>query len=74
MFTGMRLGMSATLLGILLAELYVTSAGIGHFTHVFTDSFQPAKLFALIAGLAAMAIMLNESMRRLELRHNRWRR
>jgi NitT/TauT family transport system permease protein len=74
LFTGMRLGMSATLLGILLAELYVTSAGIGQFTHAFTDTFQPAKLFALSAGLAAMAVILNESMRRIEGRHNRWRR
>ena len=54
LFTGMRLGMSATLLGILLAELYVTASGIGHYTHVYTDSFQPAKLFALV-GVAIIA-------------------
>jgi ABC-type nitrate/sulfonate/bicarbonate transport system permease component len=73
LFTGMRLGMSATLLGILLAELYVTSSGIGHYTHVFTETFQPSKLFALIAVLAAMAVILNESMRRIEIQHGRWR-
>jgi ABC-type nitrate/sulfonate/bicarbonate transport system permease component len=73
LFTGMRLGMSATLLGILLAELYVTSAGIGRYAHIFTDTFQPAKLFALIGALAAMAVILNETMRRMEIRHGRWR-
>jgi NitT/TauT family transport system permease protein len=74
LFTGMRLAMSATLLGILLAELYVTSAGVGQFTHAFTDTFQPAKLFALSGALAAMAAILNESMRWIEGRHSRWRR
>ncbi|HEY2136512.1 MAG TPA: ABC transporter permease subunit, partial [Xanthobacteraceae bacterium] len=31
-FTGMRLGMTGVLLGVLLAELYVSTAGIGYFT------------------------------------------
>ena len=72
-FTGMRLGMTGVLLGVLLAELYVSTAGIGYFTTLFTQSFNPTKLLGLIAMLAAMAIALNEMVRRAELRYSRWR-
>ncbi len=73
LFTGMRLGMTAVLLGVLLAELYVSSAGIGSFTRRFTESFDPTKLFGLVALVAAMAIMLNEIARRAELKFGKWR-
>ena len=72
-FAGMRLGMTGVLLGVLLAELYVSTAGIGHFTTLFTQNFDPTKLFGLVAVLAAMAILLNETVRRAELRFSRWR-
>ena len=72
-FAGMRLGMSGALLGVLLAELYVSTAGIGHFTTMFTENFDPTKLFGLVAMLAAMAIALNEIVRRAEIRFSRWR-
>jgi NitT/TauT family transport system permease protein len=72
-FTGMRLGMAATLLGVLLAELYSSQGGIGHFTAAYTETFQPANLFGLIFTLAAMAIVMNEAVRRAELRSSRWR-
>jgi NitT/TauT family transport system permease protein len=73
LFTGMRLGMTAVLLGVLLAELYVSSAGIGYFTRRFTESFDPTKLFGLVALVAAMAIVLNEIARRAEIRFGGWR-
>ncbi len=72
-FTGMRLGMAASLLGVLLAELYVSSAGIGYFTRRFTESFDPTKLFGLVAMVAAMAIIMNEIVRRSELKFSRWK-
>ncbi len=72
-FTGMRLGMTAVLLGVLLAELYVSSAGIGYFTRRFTESFDPTRLFGLVAMVAAIAIVLNELVRRAEVRFGRWR-
>jgi ABC-type nitrate/sulfonate/bicarbonate transport system permease component len=73
LFTGMRLGMSATLLGVIIAELYVSSGGIGFYTVQFTESFHPDRLFALIGALALMAIIVNETVRRAELRLSAWR-
>jgi NitT/TauT family transport system permease protein len=72
-FTGMRLGMTGVLLGVLLAELYVSTAGIGYFTGVFTQNFDPTKLLGLVGMLAAMAIILNEIVRRAEVHFARWR-
>ncbi len=72
-FSGMRLGMTGVLLGVLLAELYVSTAGIGYFTGLFTQNFDPTRLLGLISILAAMAIALNEFMRMVERRFSRWR-
>jgi ABC-type nitrate/sulfonate/bicarbonate transport system permease component len=72
-FIGMRLGMTGVLLGVLLAELYVSTTGIGYFTTSFTQDFDPRKLLGLISVLAAMAIILNEIVRRGELHFSRWR-
>jgi ABC-type nitrate/sulfonate/bicarbonate transport system permease component len=72
LFTGMRLGMSAVLLGVLLAELYVSQSGVGYLTSMFTQTFQPQYLFALVAILAAIAVALNELCRMSERRLGRW--
>lgn len=72
-FTGLRLGMTAVLFGVLLAELYVSQSGVGHFTTEFTQTFQPQNLFALVAVLAALAVSLNELCRWAESRFTRWR-
>ena len=72
-FAGMRLAMTGVLLGVLLAELYVSSAGIGYFTQLFTQAFEPTKLLGLVSVLAAMAIVLNEIVRRAEVHFGRWR-
>jgi len=72
LFTGMRLGMSAALLGVLLAELYVSQSGVGYLTGMFTQTFQPQNLFALVAVLAAIAVGLNELCRLSESRFSQW--
>lgn len=72
LFTGLRLGMSATLLGVILAELYVSTGGIGYYTQLFTQSFDPEATFALVTILALMAVVLNEIMRRAEIRAMFW--
>jgi ABC-type nitrate/sulfonate/bicarbonate transport system permease component len=72
-FTGLRLAMTMTLLGVILAELYVSTSGVGYFTKLFAESFDPAPLFALIGVLAIMAIALNEVVRAAERRFTRWK-
>lgn len=67
-FAGMRLSMAMTLLGVILAELYASIDGVGYFAHLYSESFDPAPLYALILVLALMAVLLNELTRRAELR------
>jgi len=72
-FAGLRLAMTMTLLGVILAELYVSTGGIGYFTKLFAETFDPSPLFALIGTLAAMAVALNEFVRMIERRFSRWK-
>ena len=73
LFAGMRLGMSGCLLGVLLAELYVSSGGVGQYTKLFAETFNPSALLALVSILAAMAIGMNEIVRGAERRASFWR-
>jgi NitT/TauT family transport system permease protein len=72
-FTGLRLAMTLTLLGVLLAELFVSQGGIGSFTLLYAETFNPAALIALILTLALLAIMLNELVRMVEAKFSRWK-
>jgi ABC-type nitrate/sulfonate/bicarbonate transport system permease component len=72
-FTGLRLAMTMTLLGVLLAELFVSQGGIGFFTLLYAETFNPAALIALILTLALLAIILNELVRMIEARFSRWK-
>jgi NitT/TauT family transport system permease protein len=71
--TGLRLGMAANLLGILLAELFVSQKGVGFFVRQFTASFKSAEMFGLVTTLALFAIVLNELLRYSERRLSAWR-
>jgi NitT/TauT family transport system permease protein len=73
LFSGLRLAMSGTLLGVLLAELYVSAGGLGYFTRLYSESFDPPATFTLVMSLALMAIFLNETVRRAEKRASFWR-
>ena len=73
LFTVMRLGMTTTLLGIILAEPYATRKGFGYYPPFYAESFEPQNSFALVAMIAAAAIILNEFLRRTETYFGRWR-
>ena len=72
-FTGLRLAMSLTLLGVILAELFVSTNGIGNYTQIFAETFKPASLYALILVLAVTAVALNEIVGLVETRFSRWK-
>jgi NitT/TauT family transport system permease protein len=72
-FAGLRLAMTLTLLGVILAEIYVSQGGIGFFTQSYSESFNPSALMALVLTLALMAIALNELVRLIEARFSRWK-
>jgi NitT/TauT family transport system permease protein len=71
--TGLRVGMTQTVLGVLLAELYASNTGLGYFVTLYSQTFKPAQLFALFFVVAAISIVVNEGLRALERRASRWR-
>jgi ABC-type nitrate/sulfonate/bicarbonate transport system permease component len=71
--TGLRVGMTQTVLGVLLAELYAANTGLGFYVALYSQSFKPAQLFALFFVVAALSIVVNEALRAVERRASRWR-
>lgn len=72
-FAGLRLAMTLTLLGVVLAEIFVSQGGIGFYTLAYSETFNPAALMALVLTLALLAIALNELVRLIEARFSRWK-
>lgn len=70
--TGIRLSMATTLLGVLLADLYVSDNGVGYYIKLFTDTQQGPKLFGLVVLLAIAAILINSTVGRFERYATRW--
>jgi len=71
--TGLRVGMTQTVLGVLLAELYAANTGLGQYVALYSQTFKPAQLFALFFLVAALSIAVNEALRLVERRAGRWR-
>lgn len=71
--TGLRVGMTQTVLGVLLAELYAANTGLGYYVALYSQTFKPAQLFALFFFVAALSIVVNEALRYVERRASRWR-
>jgi ABC-type nitrate/sulfonate/bicarbonate transport system permease component len=72
-FTGLRLAMSLTLLGVVLAELYVSSNGICSYTQIFAETFKPAQLYSVVLAMAIMAVCVNELVGLVETHFSRWK-
>ena len=70
---GLRLAMSTTLLGVLLADIYISTGGVGYYTRLFAETVQGSKLFALITLVAILAIAINSIVFKLEQYSSRWK-
>lgn len=73
LFTGMRLGMSAVLIGVILAELYASQRGVGYYIRHYSETFESHNLFALVLLVSVTGIVMNEILRRAERHFSRWR-
>ena len=61
------------LLGVLIAELFVSQRGVGYWITLYTSGFKTDRVLALILLLAAVAVALGAVWRRAESRLSRWR-
>ncbi len=69
----LRIAMIFNFTGVMIAEMYASSAGLGRLIADWGDSHMLPQLFAGVILLAAAAIAFNEAIRFLESRCSTWR-
>lgn len=70
---GLRLGAGRGIVGVIIAELYVSSGGIGYLLRLAGLGFQTAQLIFLTILVAAFGIVLSQFLIWLERRLAGWR-
>jgi NitT/TauT family transport system permease protein len=71
--TGLRIGMVYTILGVIVAELFMSSAGIGHGIVVAARHFNMPTYFFYVCVISAVSVALTYTVLRLERYLSRWR-
>jgi NitT/TauT family transport system permease protein len=71
--TGLRLAVGQALVGMVVAELITSTAGIGHIIEVASGTFQTDKVFVAILILAGFGIILSKLLEGLEAHFETWR-
>jgi NitT/TauT family transport system permease protein len=71
--TGVRLAVSRGVLGVIVAELYVSTAGIGHLISVYGQAFRVNQVVFLVLLVAVFGYLVNVGLQRVERRFENWR-
>lgn len=71
--TGMRLGVGRALLGVIVAELMASNAGLGYLLRDASETWDSPKLFVTIFLLAAIGLVSFNLIKRFERRMAPWR-
>jgi len=69
---GMRLGFTVALLSIIGTEVLASLAGLGHHIVELNENMEPARMFAYVAFVVAIAAVLNFAVTMLEAWGRRW--
>ena len=70
---GLRLGMIFNITGVIFAEMYASRRGLGNLVATWGMQFDMKSLFAGIVLAAALAIIINETLRHFENKLGQWR-
>ncbi|AXQ93838.1 ABC transporter permease [Cereibacter azotoformans] len=70
---GLRLGATIGLINTVVAELYTAVSGLGGLLALYGNTFRMAEYFVIVLALAAIGVIVTESLRLLEGRLSRWR-
>jgi NitT/TauT family transport system permease protein len=71
--TGVRLAVSRAVLGVIVAELYVSTAGIGHLIQTYGQAFQMSEVVFLVVLVGVFGYLINLALQRVERRFESWR-
>jgi NitT/TauT family transport system permease protein len=72
-FTGLNLGLTYSLLGVIVAEILASNHGLGYLIAASAASFNTAGVFAGLITLAVVAWLFSMIMRKIEARLLRWK-
>lgn len=72
-FIGLWFGLRQTIVGVLIAELFASDAGIGYLIKIYTNQFRTDRTLAVVLMLSLLAILAGSLWNRLERRLQRWR-
>jgi ABC-type nitrate/sulfonate/bicarbonate transport system permease component len=70
---GMRVALGRALVYIVVAEQYGAATGLGYLSSVAAQRFQMAAMFVPIILIAAMGAALNETLKTIERRLEKWK-
>lgn len=73
LLTGLRLGLGHALIGIVVGEMYGSSAGIGFMMQTAGATFQTDKVMVGIVIIAAAGMAMTQLLKSLERRFDAWR-
>ena len=71
--TGLRLAIGRALIGVMVGELYVATAGIGFMITVAGATFQTDKVFVGVLIFALSGMIATDMIDRIETRFDKWR-
>ena len=71
--TGMRLGATRALVGVVVAELFASNAGIGFYINFSGTTLRTDRVMLGVILLGVFGIAVGEIIRRVENRFERWR-
>ncbi len=72
-FTGLKYAAGRALLGVVVGELYASTAGVGYLITVAGSSFQTDTVFVGILTITTAGVVTVSLLNRLERRFDRWR-
>ena len=70
---GMRLGLAHALVGVVVGELYASTAGIGHLIAIAGNTFQTDKVFVGVVIIAAAGLAFTALFARIEAHFQSWK-
>ena len=71
--SGIRLGLGHALIGVVVGELYGSTAGIGYLISLSSNNFQTDRVFVGVAIVAGAGIFFTIVFRRIEAHFQSWR-
>jgi ABC-type nitrate/sulfonate/bicarbonate transport system permease component len=72
-FTGIWYGVKHAFLGVIIVELFISIAGLGHLIHQYTNNLETDKVLLLVFTVIVVSILAGTLWSRLESRLTRWR-